>query len=165
MGIIADAKAKIGQMVEGAADVAKTVALKTADGIAKASKLSPAQLKAIEESREKYLSAKPDANPTEFIEKLLGTIGIEAYQAYLPQIKQVYSPVEKSFEKFNAENRIAYFDITKWVFDKEENYIDKLVNVYHVLSEENCNIALIYNRKQTGCKVSSGNQFSNIVTN
>lgn len=154
MGIIADAKAKIGQMVEGAADVAKTVALKTADGIAKASKLSPAQLKAIEESREKYLSAKPDANPTEFIEKLLGTIGIEAYQAYLPQIKQVYSPVEKSFEKFNAENRIAYFDITKWVFDKEENYIDKLVNVYHVLSEENCNIALIYNRKQTGCKVS-----------
>ena len=154
MGIIADAKAKIGQMVEGAADVAKTVALKTADGIAKASKLSPAQLKAIEESREKYLSAKPDANPTEFIEKLLGTIGIEAYQAYLPQIKQVYSPVENSFEKFNAENRIAYFDITKWVFDKEENYIDKLVNVYHVLSEENCNIALIYNRKQTGCKVS-----------
>ena len=54
------------------------------------------------------------------------------------------------------DNRIRYFDITKWVTDTEEQSLDKLVNVYHVLSEEDCNIALIYNRTQKKCQVSIG---------
>ena len=42
------------------------------------------------------------------------------------------------------------FNITKWVTDKKENSIEKLMNVYAVLSDENCNIALIFHRT---CKV------------
>ena len=75
-------------------------------------------------------------------------------ESYLQAIcRHKHNQSDMPYDDFDTDKRVAYFDITKWVFDKEENYIDKLVNVYHVLSEENCNIALIYNRKQTDCTV------------
>ena len=43
--------------------------------------------------------------------------------------------------------------IAKWAKDPEEDNIEKLMNVYQVLSEEECNIALIYNRKVTECNI------------
>jgi len=59
-------------------------------------------------------------------------------------------------ENFDEDNRIRYFDITKWITDSEENSLDKLVNVYHVLSDEDCNIALIYHRTKDECRVIMG---------
>lgn len=41
---------------------------------------------------------------------------------------------------------MRYFNITKWVTDTKENSLEKLVNVYAVLSNETCNIALIFHR-------------------
>ena len=132
---------------------------KAGDGIATLSALSPKQLQEIEDKRTAYLSAKPDMNGEEtqaIIQKNMGAIGIEVYQAYLEQLSKIYLPIDANLEKFDADNRIRFFDITKWVTDTEEQSLDKLINVYHVLSEEECNIALIYNRTKEKCQIIVG---------
>lgn len=135
------------------------IAQKAADGISAASALSPKQLELVEKKKDKYFSQKPDMNGND-IQKLithnLGAVGVEVYQAYLEQLKAIYSPVDTAIENFDALNRIRYFDITKWVTDSEERNLDKLVNVYQVLSEEECNIALIYHRTKEKCEVTVG---------
>lgn len=149
MGIITNAKKFIAQKASAAA-------VRTADRIAKAAVLSPAQLKRIDEKRIEYLTGKPDmdsADVQELISRNLGAVGIEVYQAYLEQLKKAYLPMDVAIEKFDSLNRIRYFDITKWVTDPKEKNLDKLVNVYQVLSEEDCNIALIYHRERTCCHV------------
>lgn len=85
--------------------------------------------------------------------KIIGRIGIDVFHTYLEQLKELYLPVECNENLFDAENRMRFFDIKKWVVDAEEQNIDKLVNVYHVLCGDNCNIALIYNRKSDKCEV------------
>lgn len=135
------------------------VAKKAADGIATTSALSPKQLEAVETKRMEYLAQKPDMDGEdiqELIKKNLGAVGIEVYQAYLEQLKSLYKPMDTAIENFDALNRIRYFDITKWVTDSEEKNLDKLVNVYQVLSEEDCNIALIYHRTKEKCQVTLG---------
>lgn len=127
---------------------------KGANLVAKASGLSSVQLQNIENRRERFMNEKPDTNP-EGIKRLLGSYAIEAFEAYLPQISSLYEPI--SFETGDDEksliNRIRYFEITKWVSDPSEDSLEKLINVYQVVSREACNIALIYNRKKGGCKV------------
>jgi len=152
MGVINDKK---GLLAEKTASAAK----KVGDGIASLSSLSPKQLREIDEKRSAYLSETPDMSGDEIqgiIQKNLGAIGIEVYQAYLDQLKELYLPINSVPEGFDAANRIRYFDITKWVTDSEEQSIDKLVNVYHVLSDESCNIALIYHRTKDECKITLG---------
>lgn len=152
MGVINDKK---GLLAEKTASAAK----KAGDGIASLSSLSPKQLREIDEKRSAYLRETPDMNGDEIqgiIQKNLGAIGIEVYQAYLDQLKELYLPINSVPEGFDASNRIRYFDITKWVTDSEEQSIDKLVNVYHVLSDESCNIALIYHRTKDECKITLG---------
>lgn len=134
-----------------------SVAKKTGDGIATLSALSPKQLQEVEDRRQNYLSEKPDMNGDEAqntIQRNMGAIGIEVYQAYLEQLSSIYLPVYSMPEEFDEDNRIRFFDITKWVTDSEEQSLDKLVNVYHVLSEEECNIALIYHRTKDTCSIS-----------
>lgn len=149
MGILTNTKAFL-------AKKATEVATKTADEIAKSSALSPKQLMQVDDKRTAYLTEKPDMNDEEIqelIRKNLGAVGIEVYQAYLEQLKAAYRPTDVAIENFDSINRIRYFDITKWVTDPNEKNLDKLVNVYQVLSEENCNIALIYNRTASSCNV------------
>lgn len=149
MGIIANAKQYLAKKVTD-------VAVKTADGVAKTAVLSPKQVERVNEKRTAYLSGKKDMQGDEaqtFISRQLGAVGVEVYQAYLEQLKTLYQPMDVAIERFDDLNRIRYFDITKWVTDPSEKNLDKLVNVYQVLSEENCNIALIYNRKQTGTQI------------
>ena len=149
MGIIANTKQFL-------AKKATEVATRTADGIVTASTLSPKQLQQVDKKRTEYLTEKPNMNSEdvqELIRKNLGAVGIEVYQAYLEQIKSAYKPMDVAIEEFDAVNRIRHFDITKWVIDSNEKNLDKLVNVYQVLSAENCNIALIYHRTQIGCQV------------
>lgn len=149
MGIVSNIKGKI------TAGLTKS-AMKAADGIAKAAQLSSKQIEDIEKRKKDYLAEKPDMNSTEnqeLVRRMLGTIGVEVYHAYLPELNTIYTPITTVPANYAASNRIAYFDITKWVLDVEENYLDKLVNVYHVLSQEDCTIALIFHRTMHDCKV------------
>ena len=140
MGVLANTKQFLANKITN-------VAQKTADGIASSSALSPKQMLDIEKKRMEYLSAKPDMDDEEaqeFIQRNLGAVGVDVYQAYLEQLKELYKPVDLHIDSFNSNNRIRWFDIEKWVSDSEEKNLDKLVNVYQVLSEEDCNIALIF---------------------
>ena len=120
---------------------------KLGDGIAKAAALSPKQLSDVAEKRDNYLLEMPD--PTDVVakeatEKLIAANSIEVFNAYLPQISTLYAPLAK--DDFDSDYNVRYFNITKWVTDKKENSLEKLVNVYAVLSDETCNIALIFHR-------------------
>ena len=129
------------------------IAGKAGDGIAKLSSLSPQQIREIEDQRNAYLTEMPDPNNLDsqtLTERLLAANAVEIYNAYLPQISALYTPVEANAEyqdkPFDPQHNIRYFNITKWVTDKRENSLTKLVNVYDVLSNEKCNIALVFHR-------------------
>ena len=117
-----------------------TAADKGANLVSKASGLSSDQLDNIEARRRRFMSEKPETSP-EGIKRLLGTYAIEAYEAYLPQISCLYEPVSfKSGEIVENDerylnNRIRYFEITKWVIDPAEDSLEKLVNVYQVVDK------------------------------
>lgn len=122
--------------------------------VASVSGLSSAQLEKVEEKRKAYFSEKPE-NDEESIKRHLGSYAVEAYEAYLPLLRTLYKPMSlgETNDETNLKNRIRYFEVTRWVTDPNEDNIDKLTNVYHVLSADKCNIALIFNRKRTGTKV------------
>ena len=124
---------------------------KIGDSIAKKSALSPQQLNEVAKKRQDYLLKMPSPDDTvarEMTEKMLAANSIEIFNAYLPQLSALYTPLAK--DDFDSEYNTRCFNITKWVTDKKENSIEKLMNVYAVLSDENCNIALIFHRT---CKV------------
>lgn len=107
--------------------------------------ITPAQANEIEQKRLEYLQREDMLADETRAELFMNAYAMKVYHSYLPEVSQKYMPVlsEKSFKQYN---RIRYFDITKWVIDAEEKNMDKLVNVYQVLSQEKCNIALIYQR-------------------
>ena len=128
---------------------AGTLFRKAADGagnlVAKASSLSSVQVQAMNDAREKYLREKPETDP-EFIKRRLGSYAIEAYEAYLTELQTLYRPISLGEIVDDTDS----LEVTKWVTDPTENNLDKLTNLYRVLSEEACNIALIYDRKRSG---------------
>lgn len=94
----------------------------------------------------------------EKVEHVIGMAAssVEIFNAYLPQIKDLYLPIKNEAEygkEFDDAHNIRYINITKWVTDKKENNLEKLVNVYAVLSNEDCNIALVFERKQNKTNV------------
>ena len=147
MAILTSVGTKVKKGLVKAADAGGNV-------VAKASGLTSDQLKSIEERREAYLSNRPEMDP-ERIVRCIGAYSIEAYEAYLPQISKIYSPIEleETNDAISLNNRIQYIEITKWVTDPTEDNQDKLTNMYHVLCEEECNIALVYHRQKTGVRV------------
>jgi hypothetical protein len=134
-------------------DFAVKSAQKAGNTVAKLSALSPEQLQEVERNRQKYLSEKPDPQDPAAVEltyRLLGASGVEIFNAYLPSLHDLYVPLEQQAEygqNFDADHNIRYFKITKWVKDKNEKNLEKLVNVYATLSAQQCNIALIFQRK------------------
>lgn len=132
---------------------------KAGNAVAKVSSLSSEQLKQVEEKRDSYLSQKPDptdATATELTNRLLATAAVEIHGAYLSQLRNVYCPVDPTVEYpdgFNDEFNIRYMGITKWVVDPNEDSLEKLVNVYDVLADEDCNIALVFNRTSMSTNV------------
>lgn len=56
---------------------------KAADKLAKLSALSPEQLKAVEEQKEKYLTDQPDISDEEFTSRQLALCGVEVFSSYL----------------------------------------------------------------------------------
>lgn len=137
----------------------KKIGEKAGDTVAKLSVLSPEQIAKLEEEKEKYLTEKPDPSDTvseELTNRLLGAGAVEIYNAYLKQIKEIYVPISSDSEysnPFREKHNIRFINITKWVTDKKENHLDKLINVYEVLSDEECNIALVFNRTKTKTNV------------
>ena len=124
----------------GIKNIINKAGAKAADKVAKLSSLSPEQLKQDEE----------------LTNRLLASCGVEIFNSYLEQIKELYVPIENKVEfgtDFQESYNIRYFNITKWVVDKKENSLEKLVNVYEVLSNEDCNIALVFNRTETNTEV------------
>lgn len=140
----------------GIKNIINKAGAKAADKVAKLSALSPEQLKQVEEQREKYLADQPNISDEELTNRLLASCGVEIFNSYLEQIKELYVPIENKVEfgtDFQESYNIRYFNITKWAVDKKENSLEKLVNVYEVLSNEDCNIALVFNRTETNTEV------------
>lgn len=143
----------------GVKNIVKKIGDKAGNRVAKLSTLSSDQVSEIQLQREEYLLEKP--NPSDEVAltttwKMMAASSVEIYNAYLSQIKEFYLPIKREVEYdevFSSEHNIRYFNITKWVNDKKENNLEKLVNVYAVLSNENCNIALIFNRTKNGTNV------------
>ena len=136
----------------GVKNIIKRAGEKAGNTVSKLAVLSPVQLENVQLQREEYLLSQPDPTDTvarQTTERMMAASSIEIFNAYLSQIKDLYIPVEKDAEydaPFDALHNIRYFNITKWVADKKENSLEKLVNVYAVLSNEPCNIALVFNR-------------------
>jgi len=143
----------------GIKNVVKKVGDKAGNKVAKLAALSSGQVEEIQLQREKYLLEQPKPNDEIALEttwRMMAASSVEIFNAYLPQIKELYLPIEKTAEyeeTFSPDHNIRYFNITKWVQDKKENSLEKLVNVYAVLSNEDCNIALVFNRTQKGTNV------------
>lgn len=143
----------------GIKNVVKKIGGKAGDKVAGLAVLSPAQVENVQLLREKYLLEMPNPNdPTarEQTERLMAASSVEIFNAYLPQIKDLYLPLQNEAEygkSFDDGHNIRYINITKWVTDKKENNLEKLVNVYAVLSNEDCNIALVFDRKQSKTNV------------
>ena len=143
------------------AKVGEKVNEKVANATDKVSSLSASQLSEIQNRKDNYLSELLNYDPssevsTELTARLLATLSTEIYNAYLPQIKELYKPIDATVEygkDFDSNHNIRYVNITKWVIDKKENSLEKLVNVYETLSKEKCNISLIFNRKQNETRV------------
>lgn len=146
----------------GIKNLVKKAAGKAGNAVSKLSSLSPDQLEKIEDAREKYLGAMPSADDpaaSELTSRLIAAAGVEIYSAYLPQIDKVYVPAESTTEygrSFDTAHNERFINITKWVSDPEENSLEKLVNVYDVLSNERCNIALVFHRTRDTAQVYLG---------
>lgn len=141
----------------------KKVAAKAADGVSKLSELSPQQLEQVQAQMAAYREQLPDLTgeaAEEYFRKQLAIAGVEVYNAYLPQLKDLYLPIDNKTEfrledegvlidegEFKSGYNIRYINITKWVTDKQENSLEKLVSVYEVLSTTPCNISLVFHRK------------------
>ena len=152
----------MGVILEKVKAKAIKTAEKGADTLAKLSKLSPGQIENLQAKRDDYLTEKPssdDEAASEHTSRLMAATSVEVFNSYLNQIKDLYVPEELlEVEKLNEQNseRIKYFDITRWVTDKKENSLEKLVNVYQVLDNEDCNIALVFQRTKEKCSVYLG---------
>ena len=145
MGIITDVKSKLS-------------AVKT-DVLTPSTQLRTKQLKELEAKRISYLSGSENVDAEEnqiLVNRNIGAAGIEIHQAYLEKIKSLYVPVDLVPENYDYDYRMRYFDITRWVTDSEEQNLDKLINVYETLSDEDCCIALIYHRSCMGSTVTLG---------
>ncbi len=149
MGIVKNArkiiKDKVKSTVTGASNMISAGAV-----------LSPKDAEIVADRREEFWNELDERRGSKVLEKVnyyLSETAIEIHQAYRTRIKDIYSPIDTVSDAFNADYRIRFFDITKWVVDTEEKNIEKLISVYEGLNKEKCNIALIYHRSIKSCKV------------
>lgn len=116
----------------GVKNVIKKIGDRAGSRVAKLSELSSYQVEEIQLQREGYLLEEPDPTDAAAVkrtERMMAASSIEIFNAYLPQIKELYLPVEKDAEfetPFDALHNIRYIDITKWVTDTKENSLPVL---------------------------------------
>lgn len=120
------------------------------------SSLTKDQVKEIEEKRTDYYSKLDEVGDYEGADAVaitkMNEYAMDVYRAYLSDMSTKYLPI-RGETYFSVDNRIRFFDITKWVIDSDEKNIEKLINVYQVLSQQDCSIALIYNRGVDSCRI------------
>ena len=153
MSILSVIKEKAGKAAETAKDTVQTAAEMAADGVTTLSQLSPKQVEEVEDKRQEYLKGGKDKSEEKAVARCLQSIAIEVTQIYLTKLDTLYLPVLWKKDAFIPQNRVRYFVVTKWVVDSSEKSLDKLTNLYQVLSKENCTISLIYTRRTDGCIV------------
>ncbi|MCM1500849.1 MAG: hypothetical protein NC124_20520, partial [Clostridium sp.] len=119
----------------------------------KNSRIGDEQENEMEQKKAQCLQSMAETENEKKIVEIMNSYAMEIYQMYLPEISKKYKPIAEDKNNSQEENRIRYFDITKWVTDAKEKNIDKLVNVYQTLMGQKSNIALIYNRTTTETKV------------
>ena len=149
MGIVGNAKKAIKNKLKSALEGSSNM-------VSKAAVLSPKDAEILAERRDNYykeLDEKTGAEVLKRVDTYLGEAAVEIHQAYLSRLKDLYVPIDLIPDEYNSDFRIRSIDITKWVVDPEEKNLDKLINVYETLDKENCNIALIYHRGISTCKV------------
>lgn len=143
----------------GVKSIIKNAGTLAANSVSKLAALSPEEVEQVEAKRGAYLNQMPDPTDPAAItmtERLLAANSVEIYNAYLSQIKDLYIPIESTAEydlNFDAEKNIRFINITKWVVDKAEDSLEKLVNVYAVLSNEDVNISLVFHRTTNATNV------------
>jgi len=117
----------------------------------KRAQLSAGQVDRLIKAREEWLKQDAGTSNEDSVKNLIASTKTYLSHGYLSSLHSSYLPAlaDSDFE----ESRIGAFEVTRWVLNPEENPLDKLTNVYQAFSKENCNIALIFNRKTTGCKV------------
>ncbi|GAB6721377.1 DUF87 domain-containing protein [Streptococcus uberis] len=137
----------------GIKNIIRKTGQKSANAVAKLSVLSPDEIEKVESKREEYFSKLPDPNDSQAIDltnRILASNSIEVYNAYLNQLKDYYLPLDNTIEyngkKFDSDHNIRFINITKWVVDKNEDSLEKLINVYSVLSKEEVNVSLVFQR-------------------
>ena len=111
-------------------------------------RLSQEQIKSLKAQRAEMEKTEKDEAK---LEDLIETSTTYFSHAYLSKLHDSYIPVRDNGGF--AKTRIGAFEITKWVTDPEEDSIEKLANFYQIFSKESCNIALLFQREMTGCKV------------
>lgn len=144
-----------------AKDAACSTANHTKEKVFRSAEPTEAQISALESKRDDFLKNLPGQNEEKFEKEIschLAGIETEIFQSYLNEIKNFYEPVKADtsnslWKPAIHENQAWNFDITKWVTDPSEDSIEKLCNVYQVLSGEPCSVALIYHRTKNGCQV------------
>lgn len=125
----------------------------------KSADLTNPQLKSLDDKKKKFLDMHKDCMDKSIPEeemkicRNLSCIESEVFHSYLPHLESAYEPLYIVNEFSPKLERISSFDITKWVIDHTEDSIEKLCSVYQVLSDEECSIALIYERNQAACHV------------
>lgn len=144
----------------GIKDLAVRAGTEVSNKIAKAASLSPDQLDDVQRRRDAYLNEMPNPNDsaaTELTSRLLAASGVEIHNAFLSRIDDAYVPVDPAIEygehDFDSKHNVRFLTITKWVMDPDENSLEKLINVYDGLADEDCSIALVFNRTQSSTNV------------
>ena len=92
---------------------------KAGDKVSALSQLSPAQLSQVQALKDKYMTEMPDPakdpQAVELTARLMAENGVQIYNSYLSQIRQLYVPVDPMAEfgrPFEPNFNIRYFNIT-----------------------------------------------------
>lgn len=97
---------------------------KAGNAVATVSVLSSSQLDEVNKKRTAYLSEKPnpaDEQAVELTNRLLATAAVELHNAYLPQLRNVYVPIDPSVSNIPAEKN------EKFVTQTIEKVLDGIV--------------------------------------
>ena len=95
----------------GVKTIVKRIGERAGDRVAKLSALSPRQVEEVQRQREEYLLAKPDPGDETariLTERMMAASSIEIFNAYLPQIKELYVPINKNAEYDIPFNESGY---------------------------------------------------------
>ena len=133
----------------GVKNFVRRIGEKTGDKVAQLSKLSPAQIVDVEAKREEYLLEMP--NPDDEVaraltEKMMAASSIEVFNAYLPQLQDLYVPVKKEIEydgvQFNPEYNIKgltiiHYDhndnVTTYQLDYLKSDVERMLAYYKTI--------------------------------